>query len=108
MFNIYSVKNEKPKDPKKDKTPVLSKKEREEAQKESDKAELLLKMGQRLRRLRIKKGFTNYEHFAYDNGFNRAQYGRYERGYDLKISTLNRLVKAFGITLEEFFSKEFD
>lgn len=100
IFNIYSVK--------KDKTPGLSEKEREEAQREKDKVELLSSIGARLRRLRIKKGYTNYEHFAYENGFNRAQYGRYERGYDLKISTLNRVLKAFEISLAEFFSEEFD
>lgn len=100
IYNIYRVK--------KDKTPILSEKEREEAQRETDKAELLEEIGIRLRKLRIKKGFTNYEHFAYENGFNRAQYGRYERGYDLKISTLNRLLKAFEISLAEFFSEEFD
>jgi hypothetical protein len=44
----------------------------------------LEKIGKRLQELRKKKGYSNYELFAYENGLPRAQYGRYERGQDLK------------------------
>lgn len=36
----------------------------------------LKKLGLRIKELRIKNGFTNYEYFAYENGISRAQYGR--------------------------------
>jgi transcriptional regulator with XRE-family HTH domain len=65
------------------------------------------KVGNRIKQLRLQAGFTSYEYFAYEHDFSRAQVGRYERGQDLRISSLIRLVNAFGITLEEFFSEGF-
>jgi transcriptional regulator with XRE-family HTH domain len=68
----------------------------------------LLILGKRIKELRVKKGYTNYEYFAYENDIPRAQYGRYEKGEDLKYSSLVRVVKAMGISMEEFFSEGFD
>ena len=73
-----------------------------------DAEDQLRKLGKRLRDLRIKKGFTSLEIFAYEHGFGRAQYGRYELGRDLQMTTLIRLVNCFDMTLEEFFSEGFD
>ena len=53
------------------------------------------------------KGYTNYEHFAYKHGFNRAQYGRYENGANISFKTLVKIVAAFDMTLEEFFAEGF-
>jgi transcriptional regulator with XRE-family HTH domain len=66
------------------------------------------RLGERLKALRIKKGFTSYEAFAYEHGLSRALYGRYEKGKDLRFSSLVKVVKAFGMTLEEFFSEGFE
>lgn len=68
----------------------------------------LERLGKRIRELRIKKGYSNYEYFAYDHNIARAQFGRYETGEDLRYSSLLRVVKALGVTLEEFFSEGFD
>jgi transcriptional regulator with XRE-family HTH domain len=68
----------------------------------------VLKMAKRLKGLRVEQGFTSYESFANEHGLSRALYGRYEKGKDLRFSSLVRLVKAFDITLEEFFSEGFD
>ena len=68
----------------------------------------MLKLGNRIKQLRIEQGYTNYEYFAYENDLPRAQYGRYENGEDLKYSNLLKVVKAFGISMQEFFSKGFD
>lgn len=65
-------------------------------------------LGERIRQLRIAKGFSSFETFAYEHNISRAQYGRYEKGQDLRFSTLLRIVSAFGITLEEFFSEGFE
>jgi transcriptional regulator with XRE-family HTH domain len=65
-------------------------------------------LGQRLRELRLKKGYTSLEIFAYEHGFGRAQYGRYELGQDLQFTTLVRLVNCFEMSLEEFFGAGFD
>ncbi|MGE0077499.1 MAG: helix-turn-helix domain-containing protein [Bacteroidales bacterium] len=68
----------------------------------------LEKLAKRIKSLRIKKGYSNYETFAYDNDLPRAQYGRYEQGQDLRYTSLIKVVKALGVTMEEFFSEGFD
>ncbi len=69
----------------------------------------LKKLGTRIKQLRIAKGYTSYEYFAYEHKLGRAQFGRYERGTeDLRYSTLLKIVRAFGMDMEEFFSKGFD
>ncbi len=68
----------------------------------------VLKLANRIKQLRIEKGYTNYENFAFDHDLPRAQFGRYERGEDLRYSSLVKVAKAFGMTLEEFFSEGFD
>jgi transcriptional regulator with XRE-family HTH domain len=68
----------------------------------------LKKLGDRIKALRIAKGYTNYENFAFEHNIPRAQFGRYERGEDLRFSSLAKVVKAFDMTLSEFFSEGFD
>ena len=72
------------------------------------KSEYLKKVGLRLRSIRKKKGYSNYENFAFTHGINRVQYGRYEKGADMRISSLLKIVKAFDMTMEEFFAEGFD
>ena len=61
----------------------------------------------RLRELRISKGYSNYEYFAYEHNISRSQYGRYEKGEDIRFSSLIKLIKAFELTPTEFFKKGF-
>ena len=68
----------------------------------------LKKLGERIKSLRLKREYTNYENFAYDNDLPRAQYGRYENGQDLRYTSLVKVIKALGVTMEEFFSEGFD
>lgn len=70
--------------------------------------EELKKLAARIKQLRIKKGYSNYETFAYEHNISRAQFGRYEQGQDLRLSTLIKIVNAFDMTLKEFFSEGFD
>ncbi len=63
-------------------------------------------IGEKLRKLRIQKGYSNYENFAYDHGLNRANYGRYENGANLRISTLISILECHHMNLEEFFRLE--
>ena len=65
-------------------------------------------VAEKLKSLRLQKGFTSYEAFANEYGLSRALYGRYEKGKDLRFSSLVKIVKAFDMTLEEFFSEGFD
>lgn len=58
----------------------------------------------RLKAFRIAKGYKNYEAFAFKFDFSRAQISRYEKGEDLRISTLLRLLKALEVNPDEFFA----
>lgn len=77
-------------------------------EKENYEALQLENLSKRLKKLRKQAGYNNYELFAYENGFGRSQYGRYENGSDIRFSTLVRLIKALGITPAEFFSEGFE
>ncbi len=66
------------------------------------------KLAKRIKQLRIKKGYTSYEYFAYEHNISRAQFGRYEKGEDLRFGSLVRVVNAFEMTWKEFFSEGFD
>lgn len=65
----------------------------------------LVKIGQKLKELRQKKGYTNYENFAYEHDIPRAQYGRYEKGQDMRISSLLKVLKALDISPADFFKE---
>jgi transcriptional regulator with XRE-family HTH domain len=68
----------------------------------------LEKLGKRIRELRKAKGYKNFEHFAYEHGFSRAQFARYEKGEDLRYTSLLRVVRALKISMEDFFSEGID
>ncbi len=65
--------------------------------------EALKAIGHRLRDIRIQKGYTNYENFAFEHNIPRAQYGRYEKGQDLRVSSLLKVLKALETSPEDFF-----
>jgi len=91
---------------KKRKLAVKTPSKREPSDEETEKE--LSKLGDRIKQLRVKKGYTSYEIFAFENGINRAQFGRYERGEDLRYSSLLKVCNALGVTIIEFFSEGFD
>jgi transcriptional regulator with XRE-family HTH domain len=63
-------------------------------------------IAKKLKYLRVKKGYTNYEDFAHDADIARAQYGKYEQGANLMITTLVKILKFHDISLGEFFNME--
>ena len=69
--------------------------------------EQLENLGKRLKEVRKAKGYTNYERFAYLHNIGRAQYGKYERGADMKISTFFKIMRELEITPNEFFEEGF-
>lgn len=71
-------------------------------------ADDMKRLGERIRQLRKKKGYTSYETFANEHGIHRVQWGRYEQGSDLYFSTLVRITQVLGVSLREFFSQGFD
>jgi transcriptional regulator with XRE-family HTH domain len=81
---------------------------RKKTTKQLTQEDALKKLGERIRQIRIQRGHTSYEYFAYEHEFARAQYGRYEKGEDLRFSTLVRVLNAFDISLAEFFGEGFE
>jgi transcriptional regulator with XRE-family HTH domain len=66
------------------------------------------KIGARIKALRIKAGYSSYETFAYEKGIDRAQYGKYERGADMRTSSIIRVLKMLDVTIQEFYSEGFE
>lgn len=63
------------------------------------------KIGSGLKSLRIAAGYKNGEKFAEDNSITGSQYTSWERGQNMKISSLLRVLAIHNITLSEFFSR---
>ena len=78
------------------------------AKDKKDKPKEVLLLANRIKQLRKKSGYTSSEIFAYDNQITSSQYGRYERGEDIRFTSLVKLCKAFKISLEDFFSEGFE
>lgn len=76
--------------------------------KELDAESELKQIGNRIKQLRKKMGYTSYETFANEHDIHRVQWGRYEQGLDLYTSTLIKIAKVLGVSLKEFFSEGFD
>jgi transcriptional regulator with XRE-family HTH domain len=62
------------------------------------------KIGKRIKDLRLKAGYSNAEKFAFENEITRSQYAMWEKGQDMKISSLLRITRAHNLTLDEFFA----
>lgn len=82
-------------------------KSKSEADSLNEPERTIKKIGERIKALRIAKGHTSYEVFAYENDIDRSQYGKYERGADMRISSLVKVMTALNVTAEEFFSEGF-
>lgn len=60
-------------------------------------------IGKRLRELRIEKGYSGYDHFAWENGLQRTTYLRMEQGQNFNMATFLLLLEIHDLTFEEFF-----
>lgn len=57
----------------------------------------------KLKELRISKGYTSYETFAFEYELNRVQYWRIESGQNITLKTLIKVLQIHEKSLEEFF-----
>lgn len=73
-----------------------------------EELKLLKKLGNRIKQLRLKKGYSNYEHFAYEHSISRTQYGNYETGENIKFLTLVKVLQGLDISLKDFFAEGFE
>lgn len=69
-----------------------------------EKQRAFKKIGKRLKDVRKEAGYSAILDFAYEIDMQPSQYGRYEIGADMQISTLLRILKAHGMTIQEFFA----
>lgn len=67
----------------------------------------IINIGKKIKKLRIDKGYTSYENFAWDNKIPRVQYWRMEKGTNFTIKTFLRILDAHKISIQDFF-KELD
>lgn len=65
-------------------------------------------LGKRIKQLRERTDYTNYEKFANDKNIGRSQYGKYEQGADMHFSSIMKIIEAHNLTVKDFFSKGFD
>ena len=73
-----------------------------------EKSKEVLLLAERIKSLRKKSGYTSYEIFAYDHNITRSQWGRYEKGEDIRFTSLVRICNIFKMSLEDFFSEGFN
>ena len=64
----------------------------------------LYMLGKRLKYFRKLKGFSSYEKLANDIGISRSQYGKYEKGGNIKFSTLCKILNHLNLSLQDFFN----
>ena len=57
----------------------------------------------KIKELRIKKGYSSHENFAWDNNLNRVQYWRIEKGSNITLKTLISILNIHQISLNDFF-----
>ncbi len=63
----------------------------------------LTAIGARIKTLRIHKGYSSAEIFAYEHDLNRISYWRMEKGSNITMASLFRILDIHQITLSEFF-----
>lgn len=62
------------------------------------------KIGAKLKEMRIAKGFSSYEVFAFSNDIPRISYYRLEKGTNCKLESLLKILDIHQVSLSEFFS----
>jgi transcriptional regulator with XRE-family HTH domain len=65
--------------------------------------EKINQISKKLKEIRLAKGYTSYETFAFDNNLNRVQYWRIESGSNITLKTLLKVLEIHKISLEDFF-----
>ena len=63
----------------------------------------IMRVADKLERIRIEKGYTSYENFAIEFGISRMQYWRMEKGTNFTFESLLKILDAHKMTLNEFF-----
>lgn len=67
--------------------------------------ERLIAIGKQIKQLRINMGYSSAEIFAYEKNINRISYWRMEKGSNITISSLLKILDIHQISLKDFFNK---
>jgi transcriptional regulator with XRE-family HTH domain len=66
-------------------------------------------IGNRLKEIRIQKGYKSYEAFAIEHSLGRMQYWKLEKGEtNIKMRTLLKVLEIHHMSIKEFFSEGFE
>lgn len=68
-----------------------------------EEANFMKTVGERLREIRRNKGYGSYDFFAWENNISPTTYRNMERGKNVTLLSLRKVLKALNITLDEFF-----
>ena len=66
--------------------------------------ERLVAIGKQIKQLRINMGYSSAEIFAYEKNINRISYWRMEKGSNITISSLLKILDIHQISLKDFFN----
>ncbi|RTQ53429.1 XRE family transcriptional regulator [Hymenobacter gummosus] len=64
----------------------------------------LHQIGARLRELRVAAGYSSYETFAFEHELPRVTYGKHEKGSNITMKSLLRILDIHRISLADFFA----
>lgn len=64
--------------------------------------ELCLTVGSKIKKLRMSMGFSSATNFALVHGIPHVSYHRWERGLNMKLDSLNKILNIHGLTMGEF------
>lgn len=68
-----------------------------------DCTEHMASIGEHIRSLRLRKGYSSAEIFAYEHDLNRVSYWRMEKGSNITLKSLIRILDIHKVSLKEFF-----
>ena len=61
-------------------------------------------VGDKLRKIRVERGYSGYDFFAWENKLSPRQYLNMEQGKNFTMNSLIKVLDIHGIKLNEFFS----
>lgn len=68
-----------------------------------DDMDYFQRVGARIKHFRLLRQYSSYQRFAYEHNFNLSQYGEYEKGKNLTIESLRKILRALEVSHKEFF-----
>lgn len=72
-------------------------------QEEINQDKRLVMIGNKIKELRIRKGYSSYEQFAFDHNLPRSGYGEHEKGRNMTLASLLRILDIHAISVKDFF-----